>query len=70
MADRYVTLAADTTAIGPNGGGITLPAGTYQVYDADGVPDSVLYLLDPANEQRIVGCVQASDVVRQETDHV
>lgn len=67
MADRRVTLSIDTTAIGPTGGGITLPAGTYRVYDADGVPDSVLYLLDPANEQRIVGCVSASDVVREET---
>lgn len=60
MANRTATLATATTAIAPTGGGITLPAGTYPVYEADGVRPGVLYLLDPDDTNRIVGCIPAT----------
>jgi hypothetical protein len=56
---RYATLTTTTAAIAPNGHGIDLPAGRYQIADLDGVAPTLLYLRGP--DDALLGCIQAAN---------
>lgn len=54
--------AEGASAIGPNGRGLTLPAGEYHGIEFDGVSDELLYLKNPGDPDNALVCVQRSSV--------